>query len=89
MTFDATPWKALAQRTLSSHHRPAHKNVGGEEGEEYHGNNSVHGEEGGVETGEIIGLDEGMFVEQEQRDSGYPRDGEFAEAEGGKQRDQQ
>ena len=36
-----------------------------EEGEEY-GDYAVHGEEGGVQFGEIVGLDQGMFVEQEQ-----------------------
>ncbi len=40
---------------------------GDKEGEDY-GDYAVHGEEGGVEFGEIVGLDEGMFVEQEERD---------------------
>ncbi len=40
---------------------------GYEQGEDY-GDYAVHGEEGGVEFGEIVGLDEGMFVEQEERD---------------------
>src|SRR5580658_719144 len=40
---------------------------GYEEGEDY-GDYAVHGEEGGVQAGEIVRLDQRMFVEQEQED---------------------
>ena len=59
-----------------------------EEGED-HGDHAVHGEESGVEIGKIVWLDEGMFVEQEQRDSDNAGEREFAESEGGEQGDQQ
>jgi hypothetical protein len=42
------------------------KKIGGEEGGEDYGDYAVHGEEGGVEAGEIVGLDEGMFVEKKK-----------------------
>ncbi len=42
--------------------------VGGQECGEDYGDYAVHGEEGGVEAGEIVGLDEGMFVEKKKND---------------------
>jgi len=63
--------------------------VGRDEDGEDDGDYSVHGEEGGVEIGEIAGLDEGMFVEQEHRDHDDAGDGEFAESESWDESDQQ
>ena len=42
--------------------------VGGQEGGENYGDYAVHGEESGIEAREIVGLDEGMFVEEEKND---------------------
>src|SRR5580658_2896293 len=60
---------------------------GYEEGEDY-GDYAVHGEEGGVQAGEIVRLDQRMFVEQEQEDGCHADDGEFAQREGWEQGDQ-
>src|ERR1700691_1750466 len=57
-------------------------------GEDY-GDYAVHGEERGVQTGEIVGLDQGMFVKQQKRDRDDAGDGEFAQSEGWEQGDQQ
>ncbi len=62
--------------------------IGGyEEGEDY-GDYTVHGEESVVETGEIVGLDEGMLVEQEQHDGDDAAERKFAKPEGRKQGDE-
>ena len=59
--------------------------VGGyEEGEDYR-DYAVHGEERGVEFGEVVGLDERVFVEKEQGYGNYAGYREFAESEGWKQ----
>ena len=51
-------------RSISQGILLSEEEVGGyEEGEDY-GDDSVHGEEGGVEAREVVGLDQGMFVEQ-------------------------
>lgn len=58
------------------------------EGEDYR-DYAVHREEGGIEAGEIVGLHERMFVEEQQadgHDAGYRQ---FAEGEGWEQSDQQ
>ena len=59
------------------------------EGGEDYGDYAVHGEERGVETGGIVGLHQGMFVEQQERDGADAGDGEFAQSEGWEQGDQQ
>ena len=51
------------------------KNIRSHKGGEDYGDYAVHGKESGVELGEIIGLDQRMFVEQEERYSGYAGDG--------------
>jgi hypothetical protein len=42
------------------------KQISRNEEDEHYGDHSIHSEKGGVETGEIVGLDQGMFIEQEQ-----------------------
>ncbi len=59
-----------------------------EERKDY-GDDAVHGEEGGIETGKIAGLEQGMFVEQEEHDGDDAGEREFAEREGWEQGDQQ
>jgi hypothetical protein len=54
------------------------ENIRGYECSEDYRDHAVHGEEGGVQFREIVGLYQGMFVEQEQRDGDDARDGEFA-----------
>lgn len=44
--------------------------VGGDGEEEDAGDDAVHGEEGGVEAGEIIGRDEAVLVEEQRGDQG-------------------
>lgn len=56
--------------------------VGGDEKGEYDRNDAVHGEEGSVETREVVGLDQGMFVEQKQRDGDDAGHSEFSQGEG-------
>jgi len=56
--------------------------VGREEGGEDYGDYAVHGEEGGVEAGEVVGLDKGMFVEEKKNDGEQSGDSEFAEGKG-------
>jgi hypothetical protein len=54
------------------------ENVCGYEcGEDYR-DYAVHGKEGGVEFGEIVGLDQRMLVEQEHGYGNYTNCGEFA-----------
>jgi len=65
------------------------ENIGRYECGEDHGDYAVHGEEGGVEFREVVGLDQGVFVEQEDRNGDDARDGEFAESEGRDKRHQQ
>ena len=63
--------------------------VGSEEGGEDYGDYAVHGEEGGVKAGKIVGLDERVFVEKKKDDGEQSGDGEFAEGEGRDHGDEQ
>ena len=72
---------ATESRALSKLQLLSYQQVGGYEESEDYGDYAVHGEEGGVEFGKIVRLDEGMLVEQEQRNGDDAREREFAESE--------
>ncbi len=48
-----------------------HDPVGGDGEQNQHGDEAVGGEEGGVEFAEVIGLDEGVLVEQSDAGDGH------------------
>jgi len=58
-----------------------HDSIGGDGKENQHRDESVGGEEGGVEFAEVIGLYQGVLVKERQPGDGYAEDRKVAEAE--------
>ena len=60
----------------------AEEKVSGNEQKEHHRDDAVHGEEGGVEFGQVVRVDERVFVEKQQGHDDHSGHSEFSQAEG-------